>query len=331
MNLKGEVIGINELGGNSVGFAIPSNIVSSVFQQVMRHGTVIRGWIGFAILPVGKMGRTTGALISSVTPDFSASTAGIKPGDILLSMNSAPTDVQFFEQVPLLYQSIAALTPGSRVSLRLLRGGSVLTMSVPVTTMPVYLTPEDEIRDLGITVRTVSPEMALEANLIDKNGVLITGVRTGYPGETAEPPLSEGDVIRTINGKPTPDVASLRKALASATGDQMFVKVRRDDETVVALVKRKPPKPDDSTGSDLPQAWIGINTEVMLPDIAKALGVPGTQGFLVTQVYPWTQASDAGLRTGDIVTSLNGDTLQASALQDADDLKHAVENSEYWR
>ena len=77
VNLQGEVVGINELGGNGVGFAIPSNLARQVFDDVLHYGKVPRGWLGFSVMPVDKMGRTSGALVSS----GDAGVAGRKGGD----------------------------------------------------------------------------------------------------------------------------------------------------------------------------------------------------------------------------------------------------------
>jgi serine protease Do len=61
VNLRGEVVGINELGGAGVGFAIPSNLAARVLNQVLTFGEVRRGWLGVTVLPVEKLGRQRGA------------------------------------------------------------------------------------------------------------------------------------------------------------------------------------------------------------------------------------------------------------------------------
>lgn len=99
VNTKAEVIGINELGGGGIGFAIPSNIAAKVLKSAIEKGSIIRGWIGVSVLPVSKMGRTTGSLVASVVPKSPADAAGIEAGDVLLEMEGKPVTTRFFERI----------------------------------------------------------------------------------------------------------------------------------------------------------------------------------------------------------------------------------------
>jgi serine protease Do len=328
VNLKGQVVGINELGGNGMGFAIPSNIVSQVFQEVRRYGAVRRSWLGFTVLPVHKIGRKAGVLVAAIIPDSPAARAGMQPGDILLALNGAPTDIEFFEQVPLLYQQVASLPAGQPVHIKLLRHDAVKTVTATAAPMERFLGEEEEWRDLGLTARGMTRMMALARYLPDPRGVLVTGVRPGYPCETAQPKLVAGDIIRTIDGKPIPDVAALRQALAAkADHAEIVVGFQRNDEAKITVVKKTGAKPTDE-GGELAHAWLGIRTQVVTPDIAKALSLPApeTKGFLVTQVFPYTEAFRAGLKAGDVIVALNGNALDASRPQDEQDLKRAIED-----
>ncbi len=328
VNLQGEVVGINELGGSGVGFAIPSNLARTVFQDVLRYGKVRRGWLGLSVMPVSKLGRTTGALVSSVTPASPAARAGVQPGDLILALDDAPVAVRFFEEVPVFYQRVARLPVGRLARLGLLRDGRTLQVAARVAALEPSLSPEEEFSGMGVTVRALTADMALALHLPDTHGVLVTGVRPGMPFEGAEPPISEDDVIDAVNGQPTPDPAAFRRALAETekTGrkDGFPVSLRRDGESLLAIVKPDSAPPPDG-GGDLPRAWIGIKTQVLTPEVASALSLPGAAGFRVTEVYPGTEADRAGLKTGDVLSSLNGTALDASRPQDAGDLTHQIE------
>ena len=329
VNLRGEVVGINELGGDGVGFAIPANLARQVFQDVLRYGRVRRGWLGLSVMPVDKLGRTTGALVSSVTPASPAARAGVQPGDFLLTLDDAPVSVRYFEQVPLFYQRVARLPTGHPARLRLLRDGQMRRVVATIAPLDPSLGAEQEFRGLGVTLRALTPAMALARHLPDTQGVLVTGVRPGLPFEAAQPPVAAGDVLLAMGGRPTPTLAAFRDAARArekaASGPSSFpVTLRRKDENLVVIVKTNADKaPED--GGELPKAWLGVKTQVLTPEVAEALGLAGQTGFRVTEVYPYTEASRAGLKPGDILTALNGTALDAAHAQDAEDLTHAVE------
>lgn len=329
VNLNGEVVGINELGGEGVGFAIPSNLARLVFQDVIHYGRVRRGWLGLSVMPVDKMGRTTGALVSSVTPASPAARAGVQPGDLLLALDDAPVTVRFFEQVPLFYQRVARLPAGHPARLRFLREGRTRLTVVSVAPLEPSLGAEQEFRGMGVTLQALTPAMALARHLPDASGVLVTGVRPGLPFEAAQPPVAAEDIILAVNGHPTATLAAFRSAVdaceKAAAGRSGFpVSLRRKDENLLVIVNTEADKtPDD--GGELPKAWLGIKTQVLTPEVADALGMTGQTGFRVTEVYPYTQASRAGLKPGDIITALNGTPLESSHAQDAEDLAHGVE------
>ena len=329
VNLSGEVVGINELGGDGVGFAIPSNLARLVFQDVLRYGRVRRGWLGLSVMPVDKMGRTTGALVSSVTPASPAARAGVQPGDILLALDGAPVGVRFFEQVPLFYQRVARLPAGHAARLSLLRDGRTRTATAQVSLLEPSLGAEEEFRGMGVTLQALTPAMAIARHLPDAAGLLVTGVRPGLPFEAALPPVAADDVVLAVGGRPTANLAAFRAAVdACEKGPQARtgfpVSLRRKDENLIVIVKDESDKtPDD--GGELPKAWLGVKTQVLTPEVADALGMTGQSGFRVTEVYPYTEASRAGLKPGDIITSLNGTPLEASHAQDAEDLTRGVE------
>jgi S1-C subfamily serine protease len=87
-----------------------------------------------------------------------------------------------------------------------------------------------------------------------------------------------------------------------------------------------PEERGSGAGGELPQAWLGVKTQVLTPEVAKALNAPKMKGFRITQVYAGTEANKAGLQVGDIITAFNGSKLNASRPQDADDLRQMVEN-----
>lgn len=327
VNLRGEVVGINELGGGGMGFAIPSNLAAQVLKQALSSGRVRRGWLGVNVLPVEKMGRKTGALVSSVFPRSPAEKAGIQAGDILLSVDGAATNVRLFEEVPLFHQQIAALPIGKTVTVRFIRQGNIRQVKMKVAQWERSRGEEEEFREAGFTGQNITAAMMVARKLATQQGVLVTSVRPGYPFDNARPNLKRNDIITSVNGTATPNLLALQKALSAAAKSrgEAVVHFRRGEEHLVTVVMLQPPQPD-TAGGELAKPWLGVKTQVVTPELAKALGVEEARGFRVTEVYPWTEASKAGLRTGDIILAVNDTELEASRPQDSDELRRVIED-----
>ena len=183
VNLKGEVVGINELGGGGMGFAIPSNLVAHVLNQALAYGEVIRGWFGVGLYPVEKMGLERGVLVSSVQPGGPGAKAGLEPGDVILSIDGGPADAVHFEEIPVLYKLFADYAPGTKVTVGFRRDGTEKETVVTVSRMEKYMADVQELRSLGLTVRGITGPMALVRRFPDTKGVLLTGLRPGKPFE----------------------------------------------------------------------------------------------------------------------------------------------------
>jgi serine protease Do len=325
VDMKGDVVGINELGGGGVGFAIPANVAASVLAAARATGEVERGWLGLGVLPVAKTGLERGALVADVWPGSPAQRAGLEAGDVLLAIDGAPVHARFFEEIPLVYQAIADLKPGSAVRLELQRHGEPRTVQATVERMGRFLGEEDELPELGATVQQVTAAMALFRRYPDASGVLITGVRPGYPLESAKPPLATGDVLLAVGDAPTPSLEALRRALREAGAGRFKVTLRREREVLVAVVSANHEKPDSSS-TELPKAWLGVRTQVLTPELAEVLHLGAARGLRISEVLHYTRAQAAGLRVGDVLTAVGGQRLTSSRPQDAQDLKRLMED-----
>ncbi len=134
VDVHGQLIGINTAiattgggrGNQGIGFSVPSNLAREVMTQIEEHGRVIRGWLGVAVQDVTPqmvtgLGLTTqgGALIGDVTPDSPAAKAGLQRGDVVVAIDGKPV-----ADSRDLRMKIAESSPGTRVSLGVLRGGA---------------------------------------------------------------------------------------------------------------------------------------------------------------------------------------------------------------
>lgn len=325
VNLRGEVVGINALGGMGVGFAIPSELARRVLEAVLEHGEVPRGWLGIEALPVEKLERDSGVLVSWVAPGSTAEAAGLEAGDVLLKLDGEPVSARFFEQIPVVYQRLAALPIGEEVAVRIERNGRERSLSVEVAAMEPFAGEQAEVRELGVTFREITGPMALARRLETTEGLLVTGIRPGYPFEEARPRVGEDDVVTAVAGRPVGDLGSLREVLAGLDSERdipvTLVRGQEEIITVVDLVR-----PDSlRRGGELPKAWLGVRTQVLTPPVAEAMGVPGRRGFRITQVLPGTEAAEAGLRLGDVIAAVEDVELEAYRSQDAQELRRLIE------
>ena len=241
LNTRGEVIGINTLiitrgvpQSAGVGFAVPINVAKEILPQLRERGKVVRGWLGVSIQPISedmarslRMKEAKGAIVSDVTSDSPAEKGGLKPGDVVVA-----ADGRTIEDNGDLSRYISSKSPGSTVSLRVLReGGQEQTLSVKLGTFPEETAEEgsdsSKHGQLGMTLRNLTPDMAdrLELPRATK-GVVVTDVEAGNAAEEAG--LSRGDVIVSVNGAAVGSVADFEREIGRARPDGVArLRVRR--------------------------------------------------------------------------------------------------------
>lgn len=214
VNLKGELIGINTAiitpaGGNvGIGFAIPSNMASASMTQIIEHGEVKRGQIGIGIQDITPELREAldldngiqGVLVSNVTKDTPADDAGIKSGDIILTVDGHDT-----KSVGQLRSRIGIKSIGDKVQIKLLREGKEKTFKVKVGKPTSVAAVDGQIHPLMEGVRF--------ENNPDGEGVVISSIaphsNAAYSG------LRPGDIIIGANKRKVYDIDSLRTVLKS--------------------------------------------------------------------------------------------------------------------
>lgn len=324
VDLEGRVVGINQLGGGGMGFAIPARVAADVLGQALSQEGLRRGDLGLRVLPVAKLGRLAGALVSAVLPGSAAAAAGVEPGDLLLSLDGTPVTVRFFEQVPELYERIAELTVGAEVKLEIDRAGERKVLLAVVDALERTRGEEGEFRALGLSAQELTGPMVLARNLPVRRGLLVTGLRPGQAAAAARPQIQAGDVVTALAGREVARLEDLEHALAVTGGPDLLIELRRGEQRLMSVL-RLPDRRNGRQGGELPKAWLGVRTQVLTPELAAALGRAGETGFRITEVFPWTEAARAGLEVGDHLLALDGEPLDASRVQDAEDLRRAIE------
>ncbi len=245
VDMAGEVIGMNtaiytqSAGSEGVGFALPSNILINVYNQLISPShKVTRGSIGiqFQAVQNSAVGRvygfaSGGVIVNTVTPNGPAAKAGLKSKDIIESV-----DGQTVKDGDELVGIISEKAPGSTVRLGYVRDGKHETATVGITDRAKLFADRDKGEadvspdqsdagqtKLGITVQPVPAAQASKLSI--RGGIVVTAVR---PGSFAEDiGLAPGLVIVEINRRPVTSEAEYRAVVASLkTGDDVVFVVR---------------------------------------------------------------------------------------------------------
>ena len=239
LNLSGEVIGVNaaivsESGGfEGIGFAIPSNMAKAVAEAIVKHGKVVRGWLGVAVQeltnPLAKTLNakgTKGALVTGVTTGGPAEKAGIKKGDVIVSFDGIP-----LEGVNDFRNRLATGRIGKTVEIGLLRKGE--TVAVQASIAAYKPTPQQtaaELRGkLGIEVKEISNLEARRRRMENREGVLLAKVDPNSPAERAG--LDAGDILHQINNQNLRGVGDYIRVLEPVQPGEEVLLLVRDGRT----------------------------------------------------------------------------------------------------
>ena len=236
-NMKGEVIGVNSQifsrtgGYMGLSFAIPIDVAINVKNQLVAHGTVTRGRIGVHIQEIDQtlaqsfgMDESKGALVSKVEPGGPAAKAGIRSGDVILSV-----DGESIDQMTELPAVIAVKKPGSKASIDIWRDGKEQQLDVVIGSFDqdkvaaVQPQPQVETDSLGLAVRELTPQE--EQQLNGEQGLFVERAE----GPAAAAGLRRGDVILAVGSTPVSSAEQLVE-LSKQAGKTVALLVQRDNQ-----------------------------------------------------------------------------------------------------
>ena len=244
VDMAGRVVGLNTMilsqsgGSEGIGFAIPSNTLRNVYTQIRKEGHVHRGEIGARVVTISpllaaglQLAQDWGVLVADVTPDGPAGDAGLKPGDIVLSLDGKP-----LENARQLEVSLYRCPVGDKVNLEVLRGTDRLGLDVSVTAenddpmrFADMVDPEKNlIPKLGILGIEIDRRLAaMLPDLRKQYGIVVAARAAG--SQTLDVDLQPGDVIYAINNQPTATIAALTAPLGQVkSGDAVVLQIERD-------------------------------------------------------------------------------------------------------
>jgi serine protease Do len=178
---------------------------------------------------------------------------------------------------------------------------------------------------LGVTIQPVTSEIARSLGLSQVSGALVNNVEPGSPADKAG--VRRGDVITAINGDNVRDGNELRNEVAQAMpGTSVTLQIVRDgrEQTLKAtLGELEPSKGARSDGSPADPGGFGMTIEPLTSERARQLGVAASGGVIVADVRPSSRAAEAGLRSGDVISEVDG-----KAVASADALRSALQTGD---
>ncbi|MDH6016936.1 Do family serine endopeptidase [Vibrio splendidus] len=237
VNLNGELIGINTAilgpnGGNvGIGFAIPSNMMKNLTEQILDFGEVKRGMLGVQggevtseLAEALGYESSKGAFVSQIVPDSAADKAGLKAGDVIVSINGKRIDT-FSE----LRAKVATLGAGKQIELGVVRDGKNMTFDVTLGESTNSKTQAEKLHE-GLA----GAELTNTTDSDSTTGVKVSSVAQGSPAEAYQ--LLKDDIIIGVNRQPVKNLAEFRKILEKQPG-VLALNIQRGDRTIYLVIR----------------------------------------------------------------------------------------------
>jgi serine protease Do len=260
LNIRGEVVGINtaiftdaqRAANIGIGFATPINAIRDLLPQ-LRNGKVTRGVIGVQVQRdhitkdmAAALGlpNSSGAVLSSITPNGPASKAGLEPGDVVIEFNGRPVP-----DSDALVSMVVGTKPGTTVPLTVVRNKQRKTLNITVDELDLEAEQGRAARDnepqeptttgFGMSLDPITPDVARQLDLPrGRGGAIVSDVERGSAAANAG--VAPGDVIIEVNRQPVSNVSQVTRELQKATpGTPVFLLVSRDGQQFfITMTKR---------------------------------------------------------------------------------------------
>jgi len=238
VNMQGELIGVNTAilgpgGGNAgIGFAIPSDMVSNVINQIIEYGEVSRGLLGVRGQAVDArlaemlgLDQVQGAIVTEVTADSAADKAGLEESDVIVEVDGKKVK-NFWS----LRNIIGLKRPGENIKLKIVRDGEVRNVTATLGENLQLAAATQNNATLGGATLSAIPDNHPLSNSVQ--GVMVEGVERG--SSTDREGLERGDIITSINQSSVRSMADAAQAIGNA--DRYLLKVQRGQAVYFVVI-----------------------------------------------------------------------------------------------
>ena len=250
LNDAGLVVGLNTAiysrsgGYNGIGFAVPSNLVRRVAEQLINDGRVQRGYLGVQLQAISpdlhKSLRlpqdVKGALVSQVMRGKPADKAGFRAGDVIVAVNNRK-----IESVPDLISIIGLMKPGVKAKIEIYRGARPQTIYVTISTYreepqaPRGTSSDSRNSVFGMTLSQVSDRLRKQFGFESRHGLVVVEVASNYPASRSG--LQPGDVLLSINGVKIRNLRGFRKQVNAA--NRPHIRIERQGQFLFVALRKK--------------------------------------------------------------------------------------------
>jgi len=239
VNLNGEVVGINTAiftrsGGHmGVGLAIPINMAMDIANQLIDKGEVTRGFLGIVIQTLTpelaesfELKNYQGILIAEVSEKSPADKAGLRQGDVIVAYrDEAVTDIGSFRN------QVSLTPPDQHVTLTVIRDGKRKNITAVIGNLAqdetVATGTAQSAEEIGLTVQTLSPELASQFKAKTGEGVVVTQVKPG--SVAALTGIKTGTIILQVNQQAVKNASDFQQAIQKASKERRVLLLTRID------------------------------------------------------------------------------------------------------
>jgi S1-C subfamily serine protease len=232
VNLSGGLLGINTAiasptgAYSGYGFAVPSNIVSKIVEDLIKYGTVQRGWLGVTITSVNSqlvkeydLEVTEGALITGFADKSSAKDAGIKEQDVVVRIDNTPIKTS-----AALIEMVGRHRPGDKLMITVNRKGKEITMPVVLKNRDgevAVVKPEDKpvYATLGVELEDLDAKTLKQLELT--NGVRVKSLGNGKLSKYTD--IREGFIITRVNDEPVKSVKEFNEIIKKKKPGELVI------------------------------------------------------------------------------------------------------------
>ncbi len=237
LNMNGEVVGINTAiirSGQGIGFAIPSDLARPIIDQLKASGEVSRGWLGISMQNITKeiadyynIKQGQGVLVADVFEGHPADKAGIKPGDILIEINS-----QKIYSAKDLSRAIAGFGAGKKIKVTISRKGKQINRNILLAKRsemePGQTLAKTGFDSFGFKFKEIDASVAQKYGLTkEETGLLVLDVQRG--SRAAQTPIRRGDILKEINRSKINSIKEYTKSIE---------KIKKENSVQMLFVKR---------------------------------------------------------------------------------------------